>query len=147
MEGLEWGKVLHFGSHNAPRLGLYAAKTMLESMLAGSGAGYRELADIGERMTESARAAIRASNRHRAIVQGVGSMFQIFFTHREEIGNYREFCAHVDRGKFRDFVLALHRKGVFMSPSNTLHSLSCLAHTDADIEATANAIGTVLDEL
>jgi len=147
MEGLEWGKVLHFGSHNAPRLGLYAAKTMLEEMLADGGAGYRRLADIGERMAERARAAIGASNRHRAIVQGVGSMFQIFFTEREEIANYRDFCAHVDRVKFRDFVLALHRQGVFMSPSNTLHSLSCLAHTEDDIEATADAIGTVLDEL
>ncbi|UCH75331.1 MAG: aspartate aminotransferase family protein [Rhodospirillales bacterium] len=147
MEGLEWGKVLHFGSHNAPRLGLYAAKTMLEEMLADGGAGYRRLAEIGERMAERIRAAIRASNKHRAIVQGVGSMFQIFFTDREAIGDYRDFCAHVDRAKFRDFVLALHRQGVFMSPSNTLHSLSCLAHSDADIEATADAVGTVLDAL
>ena len=147
MEGLEWGKVLHFGSHNAPRLGLYAAKTMLETMLADGGAGYRKLADIGERMADRIRAAIRASNKHRAIVQGVGSMFQIFFTEQEAIENYRDFCAHVDRGKFREFVLALHRQGVFMSPSNTLHSLSCLAHTDADIEATADAVGTVLDAL
>ena len=59
----------------------------------------------------------------------------------------RPICAHVDRVKFRDFVLALHRQGVFMSPSNTLHSLSCLAHTDADIDATADAVGTVLDAL
>jgi glutamate-1-semialdehyde 2,1-aminomutase len=147
MEGLEWGKVLHFGSHNAPRLGLYAAKTMLEAMLADGGAGYRTLADIGESMAERIRAAIRASNKHRAVVQGVGSMFQIFFTEQEAIGNYRDFCAHVDRVKFRDFVLALHRQGVFMSPSNTLHSLSCLAHTDADIDATADAVGTVLDAL
>ncbi|MDH3229298.1 MAG: aspartate aminotransferase family protein [Alphaproteobacteria bacterium] len=147
MEGLEWGKVLHFGSHNAPRLGLYAAKTMLETMLAHDGAGYSKLTDLGERMAERARAAIRASNKHRAVVQGVGSMFQIFFTDQEAIGDYRDFCTHVDRRKFRDFVLALHRQGVFMSPSNTLHSLSCLAHTDADIDATADAIGTVLDEL
>lgn len=147
MEGLEWGKVLHFGSHNAPRLGLYAAKAMLETMLADTGAGYRRLAESGERMAERIRAAIRTSNKHQAIVQGVGSMFQIFFTEREEIGSYRDFCGHVDRLKFRDFVLALHRQGVFMSPANTLHSLSCLAHTDADIEATADAVGAALDEL
>lgn len=147
MSGLEWGKVLHFGSHNAPRLGLYAAKTMLEEMLADDRAGYRRLAGLGEKAAGRVAEAIRANNRHRAIVQGVGSMFQIFFTDRDRIDDYRDFCAHVDRIKFRDFVRILHRHGVFMSPANTLHSLSCLVHTEDDIEATAEAVGAALDEL
>jgi glutamate-1-semialdehyde aminotransferase len=74
-------------------------------------------------------------------------MFQIFFTEKQSIESFRDFCAHVDRRKFRDFVRLLHRHGVFMSPSNTLHSLSCIAHTEADIDRTADAIGAALEEL
>jgi glutamate-1-semialdehyde 2,1-aminomutase len=147
MEGLEWGKVLHFGSHNAPRLGLHATKCMLEEMLKDDRAGFRQLTAMGEKMAGELRGVLRHSNKHPAVVQGVGSMFQIFFTEAEAIGDYRDFCHHVDRVKFRDFVRLLHKQGVFMSPSNTLHSLSCLAHTDADITATAQAVGNALDEL
>lgn len=147
MDGLEWGKVLHYGSHNAPRLGLYAAKTMLEEMLRDGGQGFRALADLGERMAGRLRDVVNASNRHPAVVQNVGSMFQLYFTDAERIETFREFCARVDRGKFREMANRLLRHGVYMSPSNTLHSLSCTAHTEADIEATADAVGTVLDEI
>jgi glutamate-1-semialdehyde 2,1-aminomutase len=34
-----------------------------------------------------------------------------------------------------------------MNPSATLHSLSSIVHTEADIAATAHAIGLVLDEM
>ena len=41
----------------------------------------------------------------------------------------------------------LREKGVYMSPSNALHSLSCTAHTEDDIRMTADALGTVLDDM
>jgi glutamate-1-semialdehyde 2,1-aminomutase len=44
-------------------------------------------------------------------------------------------------------VLKLFEKGVYMSPSATLHSLSSIVHTEDDIAVTARAIGEVLDEL
>ena len=37
--------------------------------------------------------------------------------------------------------------GVYMSPANTLHSLSSTAHTDADIKATAEAVSRTLATL
>ena len=45
------------------------------------------------------------------VVQGVNSMFQIFFTDKEEIADYRDFCRHVDRVKFRDFAVRLMDAG------------------------------------
>jgi len=147
MEGLEWGKVLHYGTHNAPRLGLYAAKTMLTEMLANDHAGFHRLQQIGDLMAGRIREVARASNKNRVLVQGVGSMFQIFFTEAPAIDNYRAYCEHVDRGKFRDFARRLRKKGVFMSPSNALHSLSCLVHTDADVDATVQRIGEVLEDM
>jgi len=144
MEGLEWGKVLHYGSHNAPRLGLYATKTMLEIMLADEAAGFEQLQASGRKMAGALRDVFAAQNLHRAIVQNTGSIFQIYFTHHDEITDYRDFCAHVDRGKFKLFANALMENGVYMSPANTLHSLSSLAHDDDDIRATAEAVGRTL---
>ena len=48
--------------------------------------------------------------------------------------------------KFRDFANALLSHGVHISPANTLHSLSSLSHTDADIAFTAEAIARTLDD-
>ncbi|MBT9247731.1 aspartate aminotransferase family protein (plasmid) [Gemmobacter fulvus] len=147
MSGLEWGKVLHYGTHNAGRLALSVTKVMLQTLLANDRAGFSVLRDRGLKMAEAFRTVARASNRHGVICQGVNSMFQIFFTDREVISDFREFCTHVDRLKFRDFTLRLMDKGIYMNPSATLHSLSSLAHSDADIAATAKAMAEVLDEM
>ena len=147
MSGLEWGKVLHYGTHNAGRLALHVTKTMLEVMLADDKSNYRKLAGLGIRMAEAIRGVAKGHNRHRLIVQGVNSMFQIFFTDRDEIADFRDFSAHVNRVKFRDFALRLFDKGIYMSPSATLHSLSSIVHTEDDIARTAKAVGEVLDEM
>ncbi len=147
MSGLEWGKVLHFGTHNAGRLALHVTKTMLQTMLADNQAGFRKIKDLGQKMAAEVTRVARQSNRHKIVVQSVNSMFQIFFTDLDEVTDYRDFCGHVDRAKFRDFALRLMDKGVYMTPSATLHSLSSIVHTEADIAATAHAIGLVLDEM
>jgi glutamate-1-semialdehyde 2,1-aminomutase len=147
MSGLEWGKVLHYGTHNAGRLTLSVTKTMLEVMLADGKANYAKLADLGLKMADAIRRVSKGHNRHKVIVQGVNSMFQILFTDKDEITDCRDFSAHVNRVKFRDFVLKLMEKGIYMSPSATLHSLSSIVHTEDDIAVTAKAIGEALDEL
>ena len=147
MAGLEWGRVLHFGTHNAGRLALHVTKTMLTEMLKDNRAGFRRLKDLGEAMAEAVRTVAAKSNRHAIRVQGVTSMFQVFFTEAEEIADYRDFCTHVDRAKFRDFALRLMDKGIYMNPSATLHSLSSVVHTEADIAVTAQAMAAVLDEM
>ena len=53
----------------------------------------------------------------------------------------------MDRSKFKLFANELLNQGVFMSPANTLHSLSCIAHDEADIQFTANAVARTLDKL
>ncbi len=147
MSGLEWGKVLHYGTHNAGRLALHVTKTMLKVMLADDRANYTRLAHLGQSMADAIRTAAKGHNRHKLVVQGVNSMFQFFFTDKDEITDVRDFSAHVNRLKFRDFVLKLFDKGIYMSPSAGLHSLSSIAHTEADIAATAKAFGEALDEL
>ena len=147
MSGLEWGKVLHFGTHNAGRLALHICKTMLTEMLANEQAGFRKIKDLGLKLTEEIQEVTRKNNKHKVICQGVNSMFQIFFTDQEKISDYRDFCRSVDRIKFRDFSLKLFDKGIYMNPSSTLHSLSAVVHNEEDIRVTAKAISETLDEL
>ena len=147
MQSLEYGKVLHYGTHNAGRLALSVTKTMLEVMLADDCANYKKLASLGQKMAAEIRRVAKGHNRHKLVVQGLNSMFQIFFTDVNEITDARDFSAHVNRVKFRDFALKLMDKGVYMSPSATLHSLSSIVHTEEDIAITAKAIGEALDEL
>ena len=147
MAGLEWGKVLHFGTHNAGRLALHVTKVMLETMLADDQAGFRRIKDLGQKMTAEIQTIAKKSNQHKLICQGVNSMFQIFFTDQEGIGDFRDFCRHVDRLKFRDFAVRMMDKGIYMNPSATLHSLSSIVHTEADIAVTAKAISEVLEEM
>ena len=147
MSGLEWGKVLHFGTHNAGRLALHVCKTMLTTMLADEQAGFTKIKDLGQKMTAEIQDIARTNTKHNVICQGVNSMFQIFFTDKEAITDYRDFCGHVDRLKFRDFALRLFDKGIYMNPSATLHSLSSIVHTEADIAVTAKAIAETLQEM
>jgi glutamate-1-semialdehyde 2,1-aminomutase len=147
MSGLEWGKVLHFGTHNAGRLALHICKTMLTTMLSDNQVGFKKIEDLGLKLTKEIQAITRKNNKQNVICQGVNSMFQIFFTDQDEIANYRDFCRSVDRLKFRDFALKLFDKGIYMNPSATLHSLSAIVHTEEDIEVTARAIAETLDEM
>ena len=147
MSGLEWGKVLHFGTHNAGRLALHICKTMLTEMLTNEQAGFRKIKDLGLKLTKEIQEVTRKNNKHKVICQGVNSMFQIFFTDQEKISDYRDFCKSVDRIKFRDFSLKLFDKGIYMNPSATLHSLSAVVHNEEDIRVTAKAISETLDEL
>lgn len=147
MSGLEWGKVLHFGTHNAGRLALHICKTMLTEMLANEQTGFKKIKDLGLKLTKEIQEVTRKNNKHKVICQGVNSMFQIFFTDQEKISDYREFCRSVDRIKFRDFSLKLFDKGIYINPSATLHSLSAVVHNEEDIRVTAKAISETLDEL
>jgi glutamate-1-semialdehyde 2,1-aminomutase len=73
-------------------------------------------------------------------------MFQIFFTEWQAITDYRDFCAHVDRDRYRQLALALFERGVYMSPSAALHSVVSAAHTDEEVDRTLAAVREVLTD-
>jgi glutamate-1-semialdehyde 2,1-aminomutase len=72
-------------------------------------------------------------------------MFQVMFTDRPAIRDYRDFCQFVERTAFQKFVLSLFPFGVFASPSAALHSMVTLAHTEQDVDLTLEAAGKALD--
>jgi glutamate-1-semialdehyde 2,1-aminomutase len=143
MEALAWGGVLHYGTQNASRAGLFAARASLRELRRDGGAAFRHLWRIGESLSSGLRRVFEETGT-RAIVQGVGPMLQILFTDRPAIRDFREFCAFVDRPRYQRLALALFRHGVYMSPSAALHSVSSLAHTDEDVAVTVAAVRQVL---
>ncbi len=146
MQALTWGGVLHYGTQNASRIGLFAARASLKELAHDGGAGFRHVWRIGERLTQGLR-SLFAESGIQAIVQAVGPMLQIMFTARPAIQDYREFCAFVDRAKYQQFALALFKHGVYMSPSACLHSVASLAHTEEDVDQTLTAVREALKEL
>jgi glutamate-1-semialdehyde 2,1-aminomutase len=82
-----------------------------------------------------------------AIVQRVGPIFQILFTHELAIWNYRQYCEHVDRKQYQRFSLALFEHGIYTSPAATLHSIVTAAHSRENVAQTLAAMENVLEKI
>jgi glutamate-1-semialdehyde 2,1-aminomutase len=139
MDALQWGGVLHYGTHNGSRIGMHAARANLRVLTRDNNASFRHTWRIAERLCAGLRDLFQKKGR-AAIVQNVGPMFQVMFTDRSAIGDYREFCQYVDRTAFQKFVLSLFQFGVYTSPSAALHSIVTLAHTEEDVVLTLEAV-------
>ena len=144
MDALQWGGVLHYGTHNGSRIGMHAARANLRVLTRESNASFRHTWKVAEKLCAGYRELFKKKGR-AAVVQNVGPMFQIMFTDREAIRDYREFCQYVDRAAFQKFVLSLFPYGVYASPSAALHSIVTLAHTEADVDLTLAAAGKALE--
>jgi glutamate-1-semialdehyde 2,1-aminomutase len=145
MDALQSGGVLHYGTHNGSRIGMYAARASLRVLTRNNNAAFRHTWRVAERLCSGYRKLFKKKGV-AAIVQNVGPMFQVMFTDRPAIGDYREFCQFVDRAAFQKFVLSLFPFGVYASPSASLHSIVTLAHTEEDVDLTLEAAGKALDE-
>jgi len=144
MSALEWGGVLHYGTQNASRVGLFAAKASILELTRDENAGFKHIWRLGEKLRDGLSDVFRESNT-KAIVQSVGPMLHILFTEKERIRDYREFCAHVDRKKYQKFALALFDHGIYMTPSACLHTVVTLPHSDDDVIQTLDACRRFLE--
>ncbi len=144
MDALQWGGVLHYGTHNGSRIGMFAARANLRVLARDNNTSFRHTWRIAERLCAGYRELFKKKGR-AVVVQNVGPMFQLMFTEQAAIRDYREFCQFVDRAAFQKFVLSLFPFGVYASPSAALHSIVTLAHTDEDVERTLDAARKALD--
>jgi glutamate-1-semialdehyde 2,1-aminomutase len=140
LDRMIWGEgmVLHYGTFNGHRLTMEVVACNLELLTANDGAAYRKLYELGDAAIAGLR-QIFARRKIDAIVQGFGPMFQIYFTTRNEIRDYRDYCAYVDTRRYARFVHALLERGIYMTPSNGLHWIISTAHSEADIAALLTA--------
>jgi glutamate-1-semialdehyde 2,1-aminomutase len=136
--------VLHYGTHNGSRIGMFSARANLRALTRDNNASFRHTWKVADRLCTGLRELFKKKGR-AAIVQNVGPMFQIMFTEQPAIRDYRDFCQHVDRAAFRKFILSLFPQGVYASPSAALHSIVTLAHSDEDVDRTLEAAEKALD--
>lgn len=146
MSALSAGRVLHYGTHNASRIGMHAARANLRKLKQNQGDVFRKIWDLAG-VLASGITKLFQKKGIAAIVQHVGPMFQIMFTERDRICDYREFCEFVDRQEYQRLSLKLFESGVYTSPAATLHSIVTAAHTPRDVELTLSALEQALDTL
>ncbi len=146
MDALQWGGVLHYGTHNGSRIGMFAARANLRVLTRDNNASFGHTWRVAEKLCRGLR-ELFANKGIPGIVQNVGPMLQVMFSDQPAIEDYRDFCRYVDRVAFQKFVLALFPFGVYASPSAALHSIVTLAHTDADVDRTLEAAGKAVESV
>ncbi|HVO61385.1 MAG TPA: aspartate aminotransferase family protein [Terriglobales bacterium] len=138
LDRMRWGDhmVLHYGTFNGHRLTMEVVTANLE--LFSAPGVYKKLHAVGDAAIAGLRDVFR---RHaiKAVVQGFGPMFQIYFTERDAIRDYRDYCAYVDTNRYARLIQALMDQGVYMTPSNGLHWIISTAHTENDVETLLRA--------
>ena len=148
LDRMRWGSgmVLHYGTFNGHRLTMRVIAANLDLLLANNGAAYKQIYAVGDAAIAGLRDIFRG-RKIEAIVQGFGPMFQIYFTGREAIRDYRDFCQYADTAKYSRFVHGLLDRGIYMTPSNGLHWIISTAHTAQDAETLLRAADEVCAEL
>jgi glutamate-1-semialdehyde 2,1-aminomutase len=138
LDRMRWSEhmVLHYGTFNGHRLTMKVVAANLD-LLSGEDV-YRKLHTIGDAAIAGLREVFRR-RKVKAVVQGFGPMFQIYFTEREAIHDYRDYCKYVDTKLYSRFVHGLLDQGVYMTPSNGLHWIISTAHTEADVQTLLEA--------
>lgn len=143
MDALQWGGVLHYGTHNGSRIGMHAARANLRVLTRDNNASFGHTWRIADRLCNGLTDVFKKKGK-TVVIQNVGPMFQLMFTDSPAIRDYRDFCQYVDRAAFQKFVLSLFQYGVYASPSAALHSIVTLAHTEEDVDRTLEAVGKAL---
>ena len=143
---MRWGEnmVLHYGTFNGHRLTMKVVAANLDLLSAND--TYRRLHALGDAAVAGLREVFRR-RKTKAIVQGFGPMFQIYFTERDAIHDYRDYCSYVDTATYSRFVHALLQRGVYMTPSNGLHWIITTAHSEDDIQELIQAADQACGDL
>jgi glutamate-1-semialdehyde 2,1-aminomutase len=146
LDRMRWGSemVLHYGTFNGHRLTMKVIAANLDLLSADD--QYRKLHTIGDAAIAGLREVFRR-RKMKAIVQGFGPMFQIYFTERDAIYDYRDYCTYVDTARYSRFVHLLLDRGIYMTPSNGLHWIISTAHTEADVQQLIAAADQACAEL
>jgi glutamate-1-semialdehyde 2,1-aminomutase len=151
MDALAGGRVLHYGTQNAPNLALAVAAESIDMLTEDGAAAAAEMTRLGERLAGGLKVAFEAASIP-ALVQGVGSMLQVLplrpgHADAGPIRDMRDFCTHADPALYRRFVHELFGLGVYASPALLLHMIVSTAHTEADVDAAVEAAHTAAGRL
>jgi glutamate-1-semialdehyde 2,1-aminomutase len=138
------GTVYHGGSFNSNVMSIAATYASLKHIQDRGDEFFRDLNGKGLRLMQGLKDVAKSleSDLH---VQGVGSVFSISFTTKQEITNWRDHARNCDEGKYQRFAEEMLKQGVRLSSNGRIHLSS--AHTDEDIDKTVAAAAAVLPTL
>jgi len=132
MELIAENKVLQAGTYNTNPLAMAAAKTVLTEL--EENPPYEKLFRLGEKIKRGMEKIIRGAGVS-VFAQGVGPMFQIWFSDRT-ITNYREAIKYSKKDQYLAFYQAMLKRNVFFNPEQFEIWFISTAHTDEDIDIT-----------
>ena len=136
MEILGNGSVFHGGSFNSNVMSIAAAYASLRHIKESGSEFHTDLNRKGLDLMRGLKAVGKEieSDIH---IQGLGTVFSISFTTKEEILNWRDHASNCDEAKYQRFARAMLKKGVRLSSNGRVHMSS--AHTDQDVKQTIEA--------
>ena len=138
------GRVYQAGTCSGNPVGVAASLATLQSLKRRAGQVYPTLERTGEQLRRGMSDLIESSQLN-AQVNGIVSMFQVFFTD-QPVTDY-DSAKTSDTGKFDKYFHALLASRVFVPPSQFESCFLATSHTDDEIQLTLEAIGSALRRL
>src|SRR2546422_5897006 len=138
------GGVYQAGTYSGNPVSVAASLATLQSLKRRAGQLYPELEKMGEQVRRGINDMIE-SRKLTAQVNGLSSMFQIFFTARP-VTDY-DSAKTSDITRFNKYFQSLLASRVFVPPSQFETCFLATSHTDDEIQVTIEAIGSALRKL
>jgi glutamate-1-semialdehyde 2,1-aminomutase len=135
------GGVFNAGTFNGHPVSLAAGLATLNIL---DEEGYKRVNGLGDLMRRMLADLLQELKINYS-VQGIGSMFQVFFIDRR-VTNYQE-ARGCDAELYKTFANLMREQWIFLPPSQYETNFISLAHSNEDLEWTIEAYGNVLRKL
>lgn len=136
-------RVLLAGTYNAHPVPVAAAIATIERLLEGDGEIYRRLESLGQSIEDGLNGRI-ARLGVPAVVARQGSAFCLYFMDHRPV-DWHDLAANHDFRRDEAMRRELIEQGIYVFPLATKQWSISAAHTEADIEATLEGVGGVLE--
>jgi len=138
------GPVYQAGTYSGNPVSVSAALATLQSLMKRAGQVYSRLEKMGDRMRGGIGDHLESA-RMAAQVNGLGSMFQLFFTDRS-VTDYHS-AKSADIRKYEKYFHLLLASRIFVPPSQFETCFLSTAHTEDELDSTLDAIGAAVKTL
>jgi glutamate-1-semialdehyde 2,1-aminomutase len=138
------GPVYQAGTYSGNPVSVSASLAILQSLKKRAGQLYPRLEKMGDMMRRGIGDHLESAGAI-AQVNGLGSMFQLFFTDRP-VTDYHS-AKSADIRKYEKYFHSLLASRVFVPPSQFETCFLSTAHTEDELDATLDAIGTTVKTL
>ncbi len=134
-------KVMHAGTFNGNPVSLAAAKTTLDELAKDNGAALARVRNTGSALMNGiAEAADDAGIP--LLLNGVGSVFNVAFTPRQKMRNYRD-TLDCNLSARDTFIEAMLQAGIYLMPDGRWYVSA--VHSEQDVQCTLDAVRRIFE--